>query len=167
MRCKTQHHPSGQADTRVGLVCLLLAAAVLLSACPVRFIGDYDDVIDKGVIEVQEKTELYLSKRAATPPSPYDVKFYDEVNAKLTVLESRATMMPKYTLIHDQLASVKNEFADMQRFDEGGDQKAFSNNVGNLKTLIDASIESIERLELALKERGKATTPALTGKQKQ
>ncbi len=142
-------------------ISFLLAATLLLSACPVKFIGDYDDTIDKGVLDVQEKTELYFTKLKADPPPAFDQQFYDDINAKLAVLKSRATLMPRYPIVRDQLGLLQSSFADLQKLDK---MRPFPPKaIDTAKTLIDASIESIERLELALKA-GKATAPALTGK---
>ena len=76
-------------------VWLVVAVMLALTGCTVRFIGDYDDTIDKGVMDLEQKTELYLTKLASPSPTAYDQDFYDDVNSRLTVLKSRAAMMPK------------------------------------------------------------------------
>ena len=148
-------------------VWLAIAAVLALSSCAVRLIGDYDDTIDKGVMDLEQKTELYLLKLASPSPPPYDQDFYDDVNSKLTVLKSRAAMMPKYPIVADQLTLLQAQFVILQKLDKMRPNPPLPPKaVGDVKTLMEASFESIERLELALKERGKATAPALTGKSK-
>lgn len=46
---------------------------VLASAgCAVKFIGDYDQTIDNGVTDVQQRAELYFGKLRSEPQTPYD-----------------------------------------------------------------------------------------------
>ena len=41
--------------------------------CTVRLIvGDYDDTIDKGITDLQQRTELYLARLRSTPNTAYD-----------------------------------------------------------------------------------------------
>lgn len=148
-------------------VWVVVAVMLALTGCTVRFIGDYDDTIDKGVMDLEQKTELYLTKLASPSPPAYDQDFYDDVNSRLTVLKSRAAMMPKYPIVADQLTLLQSQFVDLQKLDKMRPNPPLPPQaVGNVKTLMEASFESIERLELSLKERGKATAPALTGKSK-
>ncbi len=161
MRSMLQASRATRRSTRFRPISLLLVAAIVLTSCQVRFIGDYDDTIDKGVVDVQEKTETYLAKLKADPPAAFDQTFYDGINAKLATLKSRATLMPKYPIIRDQLGLLENSFSDLQKLDKMRPFPAKA--VDTAKTLIEASIESIERLELALKQ-GKANAPGLTGK---
>ena len=76
-------------------------------------------------------------------------------------------MMPKYPIVADQLTLLQSQFDDLQKLDKMRPNPPLPPKaVGNVKTLMEASFESIERLELSLKERGKVTAPALTGKSK-
>jgi len=143
-------------------VSVLIVAAFLLTACAVRLIGDYDDTIDKGVTDVQQRAELYLSKLQSTPNTPYDQGFYDDINARLAVLKSRASSLPKYPIIVQQLGNLKSQFDTLQKLDKSSARPFPSVAVTDAESAIAVSVESILKLELALKERGKASPPSLT-----
>ncbi len=139
----------------------LLSVALLLASCTVKLIGDYDDTIDKGVTDVQQKAELYLSKLQSTPNTPYDQGFYDDIYARLAVLKSRASSLPKYPIIVEQLANLKSQFDDLQKLDKSMARPFPSGAVTAAESAISVSVESILKLELALKDRGKASSPSL------
>jgi hypothetical protein len=136
-------------------------AALLLAGCAVRVIGDYDDTIDKGVTDVQQKAELYLAKLQSTPSTPYDQAFYDDINARLAVLKSRAASLPKYPLIVEQLANLKSQFDKLQQLDKSSARPFPSAIATDAESAIAVSVESILKLELALK-RGQGAPPAIT-----
>ena len=139
-----------------------LFVALLLSGCAVRLIGDYDDTIDKGVTDVQQKAELYLAKLQSNPDTPYDQGFYDDINARLAVLKSRASSLPKYPIILEQLNNLKSQVDKFQELDKISKRPFPSGAVTAAESAIAVSVESILKLELALKERGRASPPSLT-----
>jgi hypothetical protein len=139
-----------------------IVAVLLLAGCTVKLIGDYDDTIDKGVTDVQQKAELYLSKLQSNPNTAYDSAFYDDMNARLAVLRSRAASLPKYPIIAEQLSNLKSQFDTLQKLDKSSARPFPSSAATDAESAIAVSIESILKLELALKDRGKATAPSLT-----
>ncbi len=144
----------------------VVVAAILLVGCAVKLIGDYDDTIDKGVTDVQQKAELYLSKLQSTPNTPYDQGFYDDINARLAVLKSRASSLPKYPIIVEQLGNLKSQFDTLQKLDKSSARPFPGVAAADAESAIAVSVESILKLELALKDRGQASAPSLkkTGK---
>lgn len=159
------HTTRAKLDKRTAIVVWvsgLVFAALLLTGCAVRLIGDYDDTIDKGVTDVQQKAELYLSKLQSTPNTPYDQGFYDDIDARLAVLKSRAASLPKYPIIVEQLTNLKSQFDTFQKLDKSSARPFPSAAVTDAESAIAVSVESILKLELALKERGQATPPSLT-----
>jgi len=154
----------GKLDKRTSIVAWMssfVLAALLLAGCAVRVIGDYDDTIDKGVTDVQQKAELYLAKLQSTPSTPYDQAFYDDINARLAVLKSRAASLPKYPLIVEQLANLKSQFDKLQQLDKSSARPFPSAIATDAESAIAVSVESILKLELALK-RGQGAPPAIT-----
>jgi len=143
-------------------IAALVFAALLLASCAVRFIGDYDDTIDKGVTDIQQKAELYLSKLQSSPNTPYDQDFYDDINSRLAVLKSRASSLPKYPIVVEQLTNLKSQFDTLQKLDKGSARPFPSAAATDAESAIAISVESILKLELALKARGNATPPSLT-----
>jgi len=148
--------------TSVIAISAFVFVALLLVGCTVRFIGDYDDTIDKGVTDVQQKAELYFSKLQSSPNTPYDQGFYDDINARLAVLKSRAASLPKYPIILEQLTNLKSQFAKFQELDKSSPRPFPSVAVAAAESAIAVSVESILKLELALKARGQAPPPSLT-----
>jgi hypothetical protein len=73
----------------------VLVALVLLSACTVRLISPYDEVIDHGVSQFQEEFFGFvaqMNRTAGTPAGTYaeNVEFYETWGAKLETLTERA-----------------------------------------------------------------------------
>ena len=156
------HVQLGKRITLIADVSVLVLTVLLLAGCAVRLIGDYDDTIDKGVMDVQQKAELYLSKLQSSPNTPYDENFYYDIDSRLVVLKSRATLLPKYPIILEQLTNLKSQFDTLQKLDKSSARPFPSVAVKDAESALAVSIESILKLELALKERGKATPPSLT-----
>ena len=155
-------HQSRTRHSVIASISALVFAALLLAGCAVRLIGDYDDTIDKGVTDVQQKAELYFSKLQSNPNTPYDQGFYDEMNSRLAVLRSRASSLPKYPIILEQLNNLKSQFDTFQKLDKSSTRPFPSVAVTDAESAIAVSVESILKLELALKDRGKASPPSLT-----
>jgi hypothetical protein len=70
-------------------------AVVMVSACTVRLVSPYDEVIDKGVTQFQEEFFAFvaaMNRKAGTPAGTYaeNVDFYDTWLAKLEALTERA-----------------------------------------------------------------------------
>jgi len=143
-------------------VLLFAFATLVLSGCAVRLIGDYDNTIDNGVTDLQQKAELYFSKLQSSPMTPYDQSFYDDINARLAVLKSRAASLPKYPIILQQLTNLKSQFDTFQKLDKESSRPIPAGIVTAAESAISVSVESILKLELALKARGKTTMPSVT-----
>jgi hypothetical protein len=167
MRRSMHHAPCSQSRERrywIGVVAWMVVAAT--SGCTVRLIGDYDDTIDKGITDVQQSAELYFAKLASTPSTPYDQSFHDNMTAKLAVLKSRASSLPMYSIIAEQVESLQKTFADFQTLDKGAPRPLVTDPtthkpflVSNTEGAVTVSVESILQLELALK-RGSSPSAA-------
>ena len=142
-------------------VSALVFVALLLTCCAVRLIGDYDEKIDTGVSDVQQKAELYFAKLQSDPNTPYDQSFYDDIYSRLAVLRSRASSLAKYHIIAEQIDNLKTQFDTLQRLDKGTSRPFPKAAVTSAESAIAVSVESILKLELALK-RGVKSPPALT-----
>jgi hypothetical protein len=143
----------------------VLLACFALSAClSVRLIGDYDNVIDQGVTDVQQKFEMYFAKLNSNPDTPFDQNFYDDISARLAVLKTRSTSMPNNEIITQQLGELQATFDDLQKMDKLVSRPIKTDAVmkttpfTNARTAIEVSVESILKLEIALKRGGSMGT---------
>jgi hypothetical protein len=84
------------------------------------------------------------------------------MNARLAVLKSRASSLPKYPIIVEQLTNLKSQFDTLQKLDKDSPRPFPSVAAKDAESAIAVSVESILKLELALKNRGKAPAPSLT-----
>ena len=141
----------------------VIIATLGLSGCAIRLIGDYDLTIDQGVTDVQQKAELYFAKLLSTPNTTYDQSFYDDVHSRLAVLKSRASSLPKYPIIVEQIKNLQSQFDNLQKLDSQASRPIAPAIVNDAESAITVSVESILKLELALK-RGGQTPPALIKK---
>ena len=154
-------HPS----QRLATVLASLGVVALIGCTSVRLIGDYDATIDQGVSDVQQKAEIYFAKLKSTPTTPYDPSVYDDLHGRLAVLKSRAASLPKYGIIADQIGNLQKQVDDFQSLDQGMTRPIAAQTVTNGQSGIAVSVESILKLELALKRGedppGAATRPTV------
>jgi hypothetical protein len=128
--------------------------------CRVKLIGDYDATIDQGVSDVQEKAELYFERLQSDPMTPFDQGVYNDIDSRLAVLNSRASSLEKYPIIVAQIANLQSQFNDLEKLDKITPRPFKPETVKNAESAIAVSVESILKLELALK-RGIAAPPSL------
>ena len=144
--------------TVVALLTVSLALAVS-TGCAVKFIGDYDQAIDTGVSDVQQRAEVYFGKLKADPSTPYDPNFYNDINAQLVVLKTRAHILRQNQIIEQQLQELQGQFDRLQTLDKGMTRPFPIGAIEAAESALTIGVESILRLELALKS-GKAAPEA-------
>lgn len=130
-------------------------ALALVAGCTIRLIGDYDDTIDQGVTDIQQRTELYFAKLRSDPLTPYDSSFYDDISARLAVLKTRAAALTQYKIIGQQLGNMKDQFDNLRVLDKSSARPVPPGLVDAADNAITVSVESILKLELALKRGDK------------
>ena len=142
---------SATATTFLYRLAAALAVLTLVAGCAIRLIGDYDDTIDQGVTDVQQRTELYFAKLRSDPLTPYDASFYDDIAARLAVLKTRAAALAQYKIIGQQLGNMKDQFDTLRLLDKSSARPVPPGLVDAADNAISVSVESILKLELALK----------------
>ena len=136
------------------LLVTLWAVLLLTGGCTLRLIGDYDDVIDRGITDFQQKIESRFTKLETAPETPYDPAFYDELHAQLATLQSRARASAKKEILVKQLDDLKANVDNFQKADSKVGRDAGKMNphfVADARQLIVVQVEAILKLELALK----------------
>jgi hypothetical protein len=140
--------------------CLCLLVVVSSSGCAVKFIGDYDLAIDNGVTDVQQRAEIYFGKLKSEPKTPYDPSFYNDIDARLVVLKTRAELLPQYPIILKEIQELQSQFNTFQQLDQITPRPFPAGILDAAESAVTISVESILRLELALK-RGDKNAPSL------
>jgi hypothetical protein len=105
---------------------------------------------------VEERFATLLS----TPTTPYDVAFYDDLDAHLAVLKSRANALPQYPIVAQQLDELKAQFKDLRELDRISPRPIGAEVIVPAQSAIAVTVESILKLQTALKRGEK---PADTG----
>ena len=147
--------PLAGRHAAIALVCLVLFFGT--TACTIRLIGDYDDVIDKGLTDFQVKVESFLTgleSGAGTPQAEYKPDFYDVADATISSLRSRAKASFKKDILSEQLDNLRKSMNDLRDLHKSFGAKISRQSVETARSTLEVSIESILHLELALK-RGK------------
>ena len=162
-----KNYKSYQTWKWTALLSILIACSLVTASCTVRLIGDYDDTIDKGITDIQQTAETYFTKLASTPDTPYDQSFHDSIATKLIVLKSRANSLPMYSIISQQVALLQNTFTAFEQVDKITPRPLVNDVrtnkpplVANTESAVTTSVESILKLELALKRGSAPASPS-------
>lgn len=88
--------------------------AVGLAGCTVKFVSDYDEIVDKGTAALHRKVDGFLVKMQSEPdPEKRKYKhyrdFYNEVLVDLNALKVRAGAIHKNQITENQLALVEQD----------------------------------------------------------
>jgi hypothetical protein len=133
----------------------LMLMALVLPGCTVRLIGDYDATIDNGVTELHQQAEHRFATLLSTPNTPFDPNVYDELDSRLAVLKSRASSLPKYSIIIGQLGEMKAQFENLRRLDQISPRPIAPGAVTAAQSAVAVTVESILKLQTGLKRGAK------------
>lgn len=89
----------------------------LLSGCMIHRVAPYDDVLDAGMLSVQQDTEYFFNKAGADyASSAYGQtgEFYARTEAKLHILELRAQSMANNQRVATQIHDIDLNLTGMQ-----------------------------------------------------
>jgi hypothetical protein len=145
----------------LGGICLLFA-----SACATRLIGDYDDVIDRGITDFQTKVEAHLislESASGTAQAEYRPEFYDAAEASLNAMASRARASFKKDILAKQLDNLCASIENLRKLHKSFGATMPRRSIETARSTLRVQVESILRLELALRRgrtAGLATPPA-------
>jgi hypothetical protein len=125
--------------------------------CTLRFISEYDEVLDKDVTTLQQSTETFLnelSSEVGTPAAAYNANrdFYVKTDALVRTMSTRAASQPKSKIIVGEVQTLQQTFNDMQKLHElNGDKGLTLPNISNTRSALESEFTSVLTLELALK----------------
>ncbi len=137
----------------------LLPFALMIAACTVKLISDYDEALDRAASDLQIKVEAFLVKMqasAGTPDGEYakNSTFYDEVKVALSAMRLRAEATPKNELTVEQIGLLEKNLENLRQLHESAGPAGLSKTVvATTRTLLNTQFKAILTLELA-KKRG-------------
>lgn len=132
--------------SRFATITLLL----LLTGCSISLISKYDEVIDKGITDLQKKMDLHLIQKQRIPSSSFDTTFYDGVYVDLQLLKTRASSVPKNEQTSGLIDILVKHVKNIEATDKKGTSTA--NTYQILQESIDQTCGNLLTLELAKKE---------------
>jgi hypothetical protein len=152
----------------ISFLSVILLALSLAACSGVRLIADYDEVTDKSLTAIQQKTDDFvevLIKKAGTDEAAFEKhkEFYNEVDQQLRRLEFRVTSIPKNDKTVDLVRKIRLVILGEGKCSEEGsslkDLHCMSKNKGpSVKSLeinrrnINQTISAALSLELAKKQ---------------
>lgn len=149
-----------QRSSSLIILCIFL---LTLSGCSVKYIADYDQIIDQTVISLQTRVETFLTqmeRTAGTPEGEYvnQTKFYDDIKGTLETLSVRAATIPQNEIITEQINLLNNNIERLRKIHERQQEKGLTKaHIDPIKTALETQFKSIYQLEEALK-RGQSTS---------
>jgi hypothetical protein len=130
----------------------------------VRFLSEYDEVLDLGTTDLQRRVETFLldmEAKAGTPAGEFGAHraFYDAVRVDLIVLRTRAQAVPKNALTVEQFDLLGSSLEKLRELHERGGANGLPREVVEpSRTALGAQFVSILKLELAKKRGDEAAT---------
>jgi hypothetical protein len=152
--------PAGPRSGAFAIVAALLAAALLCSACAVKFVSDYDPDLDRGVTELHTRLTAFLlrmGETAGTPEGEYshNKEFYTDTQAAISSLIIRAESSPDNAITVQQLQLLDKTVARLQDLHQRGGRAGLRPAlIGPIRAALDEECKAITTFELA-KRRGK------------
>ena len=148
---------------------LILALAIFVTGCTMRFIATYDPAVESDALQLQSKLNAFfddLQNTAGTPEGEYDryAAQYADLHAQLGDLQARAALQSRNQLTNDSLTLLEDNLVILETAHREGLSAA---EVPVLRKLIDSQVRMLVQLEAAKKrepvtaERG-AVAPEVT-----
>lgn len=99
---------------------LLLMVTLLLQACAIKMVSDYDEVTDQAVMALQRKTAAHLlglQTVAASSGCLYDKHkdFYEEAKADVSAIEVRTAALPNNELENQQVQLLGSSLESLEK----------------------------------------------------
>lgn len=132
---------------------LLLSFAAVLIGCTARYIAEYDENVDRGVVSLQAKfSALFddLQRTAGTPDGAYEryAARYDDLRAGIAHVQSHASVQSRNQLTSTSLALLSDSLDELQSAHREGIK---AGEVPVLRSLIDTQLRMLVQLEVAKK----------------
>ncbi len=136
------------------LTVIALMLITITSCQSIRLISEYDDITDKKVTELQEKSSEHFAKlerTIGTDESNYQhyVSFYDKAKADISTLKIRANAIEKNDIVIKQLVFVEDNMMILEELHKIGFKQ--SSEITPIKNAFNSAFTAIIKLQMALK----------------
>jgi hypothetical protein len=144
---------------------IIVAFLVLLAACQVQLVSQYDEQTDVAVTELQKRTERFLlelealggsDKPEAAARRTYAANegFYRDAQVAITSMRLRAQAIPKNELTIQEIALLEQSFESLRQLHvQGGNAGLRTVIVEPVRSSLNTHFGAIIKLELS-KKRG-------------
>lgn len=104
----------------VFLISICLAATLAVSGCAVKLTGGYDEVTNRAITDLQQKTEAHLATLESVeglPECAYEnhKQFYDQSKMDINAIAVRAAAIPKNSIITKEIALLSSNLDDLEK----------------------------------------------------
>jgi len=135
------------------LIAFVSILSLFISSCSVSLISDYDEITDKTITEMQEKTStvlVQLEDDAGTDNYMLYKPFYQEVKADLNTLSVRANAIDKNQVTIDQIATLSSNFDNMESLHK---KKLSKEDIPLIRSALNRSFTAMIKLQMAKKNK--------------
>lgn len=135
------------------LIAFVSILSLFISSCSVSLISDYDEITDKTITEMQEKTStvlVQLEDDAGTDNYIFYKPFYQEVKADLNTLSVRANAIDKNQVTIDQIATLSSNFDNMESLHK---KKLSKEDIPLIRSGLNRSFTAMIKLQMAKKNK--------------
>ena len=132
----------------------VFALTLFSAGCTVKFISDYDEVLDRSITQFQHKAETLLTtleQQSPTPKYAAHQKDYVALKADISSMAMRAKAFDKNELTVQQLEKLLSLVSDWETAHKMG---LTAEEIPTLRTPLNVACTAILKLEIA-KKRGK------------
>lgn len=151
--------PPSFLHSRLAAVAVLLAAlGPASSSCTVKFITEYDQVMDEEVTRLQGDVESFLTQmetKAGSPQGTYaeNSAFYADLHGALTALRVRAEAADKAELFVEHMDLLMASVRDLKQIHEGRGQAGMDSTlIDPARSALTMQFRAILKLNAALRE---------------
>lgn len=140
------------------ILCIALVSAL---SCRVMLIGDYDEVTDQSIQQIQNNVSTLLVQiekniiNNDTEANKYEnfKTSYVNIEGQLESLQIRCNALPKYTTITDQLKSFDSTVYRLEKFHQLGFQLSDTGSIRIIKETINGDFGEMITLQNGLKSK--------------
>ena len=132
----------------------VLSLSFLSASCSVKFISDYDEVLDRSITEFQHKAETLLTTLEQQKPIPKYAAYqreYVALKADISSMTMRAKAFDKNEITVKQLENLMKLVSDWEAAHQQG---LMAEEIPAIRAPLNVACTAILKLEIA-KKRGK------------